>query len=63
MLPLLFVASYPFIWLLILGNHSQIHYYMTYRNILVFFLAMNIFVVEAFKINIIKIKNKERVIK
>ena len=30
-LPILFVAVYPYIWYLVMSNHSQIHYWYTYR--------------------------------
>ena len=30
-LPILFVALYPYIWYLVMSNHSQIHYWYTYR--------------------------------
>ncbi len=32
-LPVLLVAAYPFIWYLVLSNHSQIHSYFTYRTL------------------------------
>ena len=34
-LPILFVAAYPYIWYLVMSNHSQIHYWFTYRAQLV----------------------------
>lgn len=33
--PMLFVAAYPYIWYLIMSNHSQIHFWYTYRAQLV----------------------------
>ena len=33
--PILFVAAYPYIWYLVMSNHSQIHYWYTYRAQLV----------------------------
>ncbi len=30
-LPILFVALYPYIWYLVMSNHSQIHFWYTYR--------------------------------
>lgn len=33
--PILFVAIYPYIWYLVMSNHSQIHYWYTYRTQLV----------------------------
>lgn len=29
--PILFVAAYPYIWYVVMANHSQIHYWYTYR--------------------------------
>ena len=34
-LPMLLVAFYPYIWYLVMSNHSQIHYWYTYRAQLV----------------------------
>lgn len=34
-LPMLLVALYPYIWYLVMSNHSQIHYWYTYRAQLV----------------------------
>lgn len=34
-LPILLVAAYPYIWYLVMSNHSQIHYWYTYRAQLV----------------------------
>lgn len=33
--PILFVAVYPYVWYLVMSNHSQIHYWFTYRAQLV----------------------------
>ncbi len=30
-LPFLFVAVYPYVWYFVLSNHSQLHYFYTYR--------------------------------
>ena len=30
-LPIGLVALYPYIWYLVMSNHSQIHYWYTYR--------------------------------
>ncbi len=38
-LPILFVAAYPYIWYLVMSNHSQIHYWYTYRAQLVALFA------------------------
>ena len=29
--PILFVAVYPYVWFFVLSNHSQLHYFYTYR--------------------------------
>jgi hypothetical protein len=31
--PVLIIAAYPFVWLMVLANHSQIHAYFTYRTL------------------------------
>lgn len=33
--PMLFVAAYPYLWYLVMSNHSQIHFWYTYRAQLV----------------------------
>lgn len=43
MLPLLCVACYPFVWYLVLSNHSQVHDYFTYRT-----LEVTVFAAVAF---------------
>ena len=30
--PILIVSTFPYIWYLVLGNHSQVHYWMTFRS-------------------------------
>lgn len=42
-LPILFVALYPYIWYLVMSNHSQIHYWYTYRAQLVALFAGLVF--------------------
>ncbi|RDU22162.1 hypothetical protein DWV06_16665 [Anaerosacchariphilus polymeriproducens] len=42
-LPLLIVGVYPFIWYYVLGNHSQVHHFFTYRTQLIFSLAVLLF--------------------
>lgn len=41
--PLLAVGTYPFIWYYVLGNHSQVHHFFTYRTQLIFVLAILFF--------------------
>ncbi len=43
-LPILFTASYPYIWYLVMSNHSQIHYWYTYRAQLVAMFGGLIFI-------------------
>lgn len=52
-LPVLICAVYPFLWYLVLANHSQIHSYFTYRT-----LETSIFAVLAFMA--VSIKDKKR---
>lgn len=44
--PILFVAMYPYIWYLVMSNHSQIHYWYTYRTQLVALFGVLVFVVS-----------------
>lgn len=48
-LPILFVASYPYIWYLVMSNHSQIHYWYTYRAQLVALFGILIFIESILK--------------
>ncbi len=41
--PILFVAAYPYIWYLVMSNHSQIHYWYTYRAQLVTLFGIFVF--------------------
>ena len=38
-LPLLLITVYPFVWIIIVRNHSILHYWMTYRIFAISFLA------------------------
>ena len=38
-IPLLLIAIIPFAWFFVMSNHSYIHYWMTYRELLIFFFA------------------------
>lgn len=42
--PILFVAAYPYIWYLVMSNHSQIHYWFTYRAQLVALFGVLMFI-------------------
>lgn len=43
-LPMLLVAVYPYLWFLVLSNHSQIHFWYTYRSQLVALFGILMFV-------------------
>lgn len=47
--PLLFVAAYPYIWYLVMSNHSQIHYWYTYRAQLVTLFGVAMFIAGILK--------------
>lgn len=47
--PILFVAAYPYIWYLVMSNHSQIHYWYTYRSQLVTLFGVLVFIVSILK--------------
>lgn len=55
-LPILFVASYPYIWYWVMSNHSQIHYWYTYRAQLVALFAGLVFLAAILR----ERKSKER---
>lgn len=44
-LPILMVALYPYLWYLVMSNHSQIHYWYTYRAQLVTLFGGLVFLV------------------
>lgn len=50
--PILFVALYPYMWYLVMSNHSQIHHWFTYRAQLVTLFGGLIFIASI-------IRNKE----
>ena len=52
-LPMLLVAAYPYIWYLVMSNHSQIHYWYTYRN-----QVLTLFAGLIFLSSILKSKNE-----
>lgn len=47
--PILFVAAYPYIWYLVMSNHSQIHYWYTYRSQLVALFGVFVFIASILK--------------
>ena len=47
-LPFVFVALMPFVWFLVLSNHTREHIYFTYRELAVTVFAVGIAVVELF---------------
>ena len=52
-LPIGLVALYPYIWYLVMSNHSQIHYWYTYRN-----QVLTLFAGLIFLASILKSKNE-----
>lgn len=46
--PILIVSLFPYIWFYVLSNHSQVHFWMTYR-----IQAITVFAVLAYFVNII----------
>ena len=44
--PILFVALYPYVWYLVMSNHSQIHHWYTYRAQLVALFGGIIFLIS-----------------
>ena len=48
-LPIGIVALYPYIWYLVMSNHSQIHYWYTYRAQVLTMFGILVFVVNILK--------------
>ena len=48
-LPIGVVALYPYIWYLVMSNHSQIHYWYTYRAQVLTMFGILVFVVNILK--------------
>ena len=48
-LPLLFIALYPYVWYMAALEHSEIHYWFTYRNQLVTVLALGLSVLLVYR--------------
>ena len=59
-LPILFVASYPYIWYLVMSNHSQIHYWYTYRAQLVALFGVLMFIRSMLRENSMETAEKGR---
>ena len=49
--PILFVALYPYVWYLVMSNHSQIHHWYTYRAQLVVLFGGLVFLASILKEN------------
>ena len=47
--PMLLVALYPYIWYLVMSNHSQIHFWYTYRAQLVTMFGGLVFIASILK--------------
>lgn len=39
-IPYLLIMSFPFLWLVVVNNHSSIHYWFTYRNLAIVFSGL-----------------------
>ena len=48
-LPILFIALYPYMWYMVALEHSEVHYWFTYRNQLVTVLALGLSVLLVYK--------------
>ena len=53
-IPILIVALFPYIWYILLANHTKGHIRFTYRNMMIFLFGTLIFINEV--LNIIKQK-------
>lgn len=53
--PFLIIAISPIIWMLVMNNHSYYHSYYTYRNLLIFLLGINLFI-----LNCVQTKKEEK---
>lgn len=47
--PILLVAAYPYIWYLVMSNHSQIHYWYTYRAQITALFGILVFLASVLK--------------
>lgn len=39
-IPLVIISLMPFVWYLLVNNHSSIHYFFTYRTLMIFFFGL-----------------------
>lgn len=56
----LVISAIPLIWINVLMNHSQIHYWFTYRVLSVFLLGILMFVVNSTNFDFLKEKDGEK---
>lgn len=56
LLPLMLIAIVPFVWYMVLSNHSAIHFWMTYRNMALTVMALATLCAMA-------VKNKDTAVK
>ena len=52
--PILLIGLFPFVWYIVLKNHSQIHCWFTYRNLSVSVYAILVFIGESIDLNLNK---------
>lgn len=50
LLPFLLIAISPIVWFITLNNHSYYHCYFTYRNLIIFLIAINIFILNSMQV-------------
>ena len=51
-LPLMLVSAYPFLWYALVKNHSNIHSFFTYRNLMISILCVSVIVALLFEKNV-----------
>lgn len=56
LLPLLIIAGYPYVWYIVLTNHSNIHHFFTYRNQLISIFCILSFMLHSISFEQIKDK-------
>lgn len=45
-LPLLAVSAFPIVWMLVLANHSETHYYFTFRILTVLLFGFGLYIIH-----------------
>lgn len=50
-IPFFIISLIPIIWYIIVNNHSYYHWFFTYRNLLIFEIGFDLFLLELIQIN------------